>query len=123
MALPARIRDKEAERAAVKQGNRTGRFKSQKHRDYVRTFACTMCGSTAAIEVAHVRLGSDGAMGRKPSDYYCVSLCRDCHDEQHRVGEQTFWRLQNVPAIIDEFNRTSPAWREIAAHKREAERG
>lgn len=103
----------------MKQANRTGRFKSQKHRDYVRTFACTMCGSTAAIEVAHVRLGSDGAMGRKPSDYYCVSLCKPCHAGQHRMGERSFWQGRDVAQVIDEFNRTSPARREIEAHKRE----
>lgn len=123
MNLPARIRDKEAERAALKKENRTGRFKSQKHRDYVRTFACCKCGETAGIEVAHVRNGSDAGMGRKPSDYYCVSLCKECHTRQHGMGEDTFWRGHNVEAIIEAFNVTSPAKREIEAHKREARGG
>ena len=119
MNLPKRIRDKEAERASWRTPNRTGRFKSQKHRDYVRTFACCKCGETAGIEVAHVRLGTDGAMARKPSDFYTLSLCQPCHDKQHRIGEETFWRGHNVEAIMEAFCETSPAKREIAAAKKE----
>lgn len=118
MTLPPRIRDKEAERAEWKTPNRTARFKSQKHRDYVRTFACCKCGETAGIEVAHVRLGTDGAMGRKPSDFYTVSLCKECHTRQHAVGEETFWRGHNVEALMEAFCETSPAKREIAAAKK-----
>ena len=118
MNLPARIRDREAEREARKMPNRTGRFKSQRHRDYVRTFACSKCGETAGIEVAHVRLGTDGAMSRKPSDYFTVSLCKPCHTRQHSEGERTFWHGHNVEAIMDAFVRTSPARREIEAHKK-----
>lgn len=118
--LPKRIRDKEAERAAWKTLNRTERFKSQKHRDYVRTFVCCKCGETAGIEVAHVRIAGDGGMGRKPSDYYCVSLCKPCHTRQHAVGERTFWAGQNVEAIMQAFCDTSPAKREIELAKKEA---
>lgn len=123
MTLPARIRNKEAERAAAKTANRTARLKSQKHRDYVRTFACSKCGDTAAIEVAHVRMVGDGGMGRKPSDYYCVSLCKPCHTRQHSEGERTFWHGYNVEAIIEDFNRTSPAWNEIRKAQAERENG
>lgn len=117
--LPARIRDKEAEREAWKKPNRTERFKSQKHRDYVRTFACTKCGETAGIEVAHVRIGSDAGMSRKPSDFYTVSLCKPCHTRQHSEGEPTFWKGHNIKAIMDAFCATSPARREIEAAKKE----
>ena len=126
MTLPKRIRDKEAERASWQKPNRTARFKSQKHRDYVRTFACCKCGETAGIEVAHVRIAGDGGMGKKPSDYFCVSLCGGpdgCHAKQHRMGEVSFWRGHNVEAIIEAFNRTSPAWREIQAHMKGAQNG
>ena len=119
MNLPKRIRDKEAERASWQKPNRTQRFKSQKHRDYVRTFACSKCGETAGIEVAHVRIAGDGGMGKKPSDYYCVSLCKECHTRQHAMGERTFWHGHNVEAIMEAFCETSPAKREIAAAKKE----
>lgn len=26
----------------------------------------------------------------KPSDIWCISLCRDCHAEQHRIGKAVF---------------------------------
>jgi hypothetical protein len=29
-------------------------------------------------------------MGLKPGDYWTISLCRDCHSEQHRIGERSF---------------------------------
>lgn len=114
--LPARVRDKEAERAARKTPNRTNRFKSQKHRDFVRTFACSNvdCKDGRPIEVAHVRTGSDGGMGRKPSDYFTVSLCRSCHVLQHQQGEETFWRGKNVNSIMRAFCESSPAKIEIA---------
>lgn len=117
--LPKRIRDKEAERASWQKPNRTARFKSQKHRDYVRTFACSKCGETAGIEVAHVRIAGDGGMARKPSDFYTVSLCKPCHTQQHSVGENTFWRGIDVKAIMQAFCDSSPAKREIEAAKRE----
>lgn len=119
MPLPARIRDKEAERAAWKVPNTSARFKSQKHRDYVRTFACTKCGERAGIEVAHVRIGTDGGTSRKPSDYFTVSLCKACHTRQHSEGERTFWRGVNISAIMQAFCDTSPARREIEQAKRE----
>lgn len=114
--LPARIRDKAAERAALKTPNRTNRFKSQKHRDYVRTFACSnsKCEHGRPIEVAHVRLGTDGGMSRKPSDYFTVSLCQHCHTLQHNQGEETFWRGQDVRSIMRAFCENSPAKFEIA---------
>ena len=42
------------------------------------------------IEVAHVRTGTNGGMGLKPGDFWTISLCRDCHSEQHRIGERSF---------------------------------
>ena len=122
MALPAKIRDRDAEREALRTPNRTGRFKSQKHRDHVRTFACSNPDykDGRPIEVAHVRMGTDGAMGRKPSDYFTVSLCKPCHARQHQQGEETFWRGHNIAAIMQAFCETSPAKYEINKHMREA---
>lgn len=108
-------------RKIPKQAKRTGRWKSQKHRTHVRGHACVKCDSTAAIEVAHVRLGSDGGMGRKPSDYYTVSLCKPCHTQQHETGEATFWKGYNLDAILGAFTKSSPARRDIEKHQRERE--
>jgi transcription elongation factor Elf1 len=64
--------------------------RSPAHRKWVRGFACCACGSQSAIECAHVRVGTDGGTGIKPSDRHCVSLCKPCHSEQHQIGERAF---------------------------------
>lgn len=99
---------------------RTDRWKSQSHLAHVRKHACVACDAEAPIEAAHVRLGSDGGLGRKPSDWFAVPLCRDCHATQHRVGERTFWlrREKDPEAIIAELIRTSPKRREIEEARR-----
>jgi hypothetical protein len=49
-------------------------------------------------------------MGFKPSDRFCVSLCRDCHREQHQMGEAPFEAKHkiNLRALADEFFAKSP---------------
>lgn len=84
--------------------------RSPAHRAFVRSHACCGCGATAAIECAHVREGTDGGLGMKPSDKWTISLCRDCHTEQHRIGEGPFERLCgiNMKALAAEFFAKSP---------------
>lgn len=84
--------------------------RSPAHRSWVRSHACSACGSTTAIECAHVRVGTDGGTGIKPSDRWCISLCRDCHSEQHRIGEPSFGAKHNInmKALAEEFFRASP---------------
>ena len=64
--------------------------RSPAHRAWVRGFACCACGAHAPIECAHVRTGTDGGMGVKPSDAWCIALCRSCHQRQHQIGEVSF---------------------------------
>lgn len=104
MSLPPRI---------TKPTKGMGRWRSQKHRDFVRQHACCHCGSTAAIEVAHVRNGSGAGIGQKPDDFLTVSLCKSCHQRQHNIGEVTFWRGTDLDALIDAFCKASPRAREI----------
>jgi len=61
------------------------------HLAFIRQLPCVACGKAAPSEPAHVRTGTDGGVGIKPSDRYAVSLCTACHAKQHRVGELTFW--------------------------------
>lgn len=107
-------------RKIAKAPKRSSRFRSQKHLNHVRSHACVVCDAEAPIEAAHVRLGSDGGMGSKPSDFYAVPLCggaTGCHQRQHTVGERTFWQGRDPQAIMGELIRTSPARREIEAHR------
>jgi len=111
MTLPKRISHKSGKADVGK--------RSSAHRAWVRGHACSACGSETAIECAHVRNGTDGGTGIKPSDRWCISLCRDCHNTQHQLGEPNFEKLAgiNMKALAEEFFRTSPH-----RHKLEARR-
>ena len=111
MALPPKI---------PKAPKRSTRWRSQKHLNHVRSFACSVCHSTAAIEVAHVRIGSGAGMGQKPDDWRTVSLCKPCHQEQH-TGERTFWKDRDVEGLIQAFIDSSPAKHAIRDAQRERE--
>lgn len=119
MTLPQRI---------PRKPKRATRWRSQAHCNFVRGFACSNCGSTTNIEVAHVRLGSGTGVGQKPDDFRAVSLCgfqmpgnAGCHNRQHIVGEQTFWKGRDVEALIAEFIKASPKRFEIEAVRKERE--
>lgn len=104
-----------------KQPKRQSRWKSQAHCNFVRSHACSVCGSMTAIEVAHVRIGTGAGMAQKPDDWFTVSLCKPCHTSQHYVGERTFWASANIDPLelANAFAKASPKAGEIAAIKRE----
>ncbi len=109
MALPRRI---------PKERNRSERWSSPAHRKWVGQHECCVPGCKARpIEVAHLRNGTDAAMGRKASDWYCISLCRDHHSEQHRIGEPGFQKAHNINMheLAAEFAKESPKRMEIRA--------
>lgn len=87
------------------------RLRSPAHRRWVGQHHCSVPGcQLMPIEVAHVRRGCGGGMGRKTSDAYVLSLCREHHAEQHRIGEQSF-EARHGFRMLDkarEFFRASP---------------
>lgn len=103
MHFPARL---EADRVKPKL-----RLKSTAHRDWVRDHFCSVPGcQLMPIEVAHVRLGSGAGIARKPSDGMTISLCREHHAQQHRLGEETFSRKHGIDLmrLAEAFYRRSP---------------
>jgi hypothetical protein len=78
--------------------------KRMRHLTFVRQLSCVVCGKVAPSEAAHVRSGSDGGAGMKPSDRYIVSLCSDCHALQHQFGELTFWRTVRIDPLNVAFH-------------------
>lgn len=87
------------------------------HRKFVAGFACCGCGTFGTddnpVEAAHLRIGTGGGMGLKPSDRWVLSLCHRCHSgEQHQKGERSFWERRDVDpkALCEEFARRSPYW-------------
>ena len=128
-------------RKIPKAPKRSSRWRSQAHCNFVRGHACSVCDSTAGIEVAHVRLGSGAGMGQKPDDWRTVSLCHECHRIQHEIGEWSFWatpgklsqvgndfclsdgNIDRVEALIEAFCKASPKAAEIRAIRKEREGG
>jgi hypothetical protein len=65
--------------------------RDKKHLNFIRSLPCLICGVFGS-EAAHLRKGTDGGIGLKPSDKFTTPLCHNCHAEQHRVGELRFWQ-------------------------------
>lgn len=88
------------------------------HRAWVRKHKCSVRAcAQKQIECAHVRLGTNGGMGIKPSDAWCISLCQMHHAEQHAIGEKSFEERYelDLKALAIEFARRSPHWHEVGA--------
>lgn len=84
-------------------------MRDNKHLSFVRTLPCCVCLRTDTVQAAHIRKGTDGGIGLKPSDCYVVPLCYECHSRQHSKGEITFWKNDIHKAIclaIELFNET-----------------
>jgi hypothetical protein len=99
---------------------RTSRAKPERscpaHRAWVRRHRCSVPGCLSlAIECAHVRRGTDGGGGLKPSDRWCISLCRVHHAEQHRIGELSFEKRYGLDllSLAESFARLSPHRRQL----------
>jgi len=85
------------------------------HRAWVRKHRCSVVGCRGLpIECAHVRSGTDGGFGLKPSDRWTISLCRSHHLEQHEIGEPAFEAKYELSLreLAKEFVRRSPFLRE-----------
>jgi len=81
------------------------------HRAWVRKHYCSVPGcKRTPIECAHVRSGTGGGMGLKPSDKWAISLCGHHHLEQHAIGEAAFEARYDISLIelAREFARHSP---------------
>ena len=68
--------------------------RSREYLDYVRGLPCAVCGGQA--EPHHWRKDSDGGTGLKPSDCFCVPLCREHHREAHQHGDEWFAEEYNL---------------------------
>lgn len=82
-----------------------------RHRAFVRSHGCSVPGCPSLdIECAHVRVGGNAGTGIKPPDWSCISLCSECHAEQHRIGHAAFDRRYGIDsvALAKEFARRSP---------------
>lgn len=109
-------------RRITKPTKRASRWRSQAHCSFVRSHECCVAGCGGRpIEVAHVRRGSGAGVGQKPDDWNTMSLCREHHAEQHRIGELSFEALHDLDMreMADRFADASPKAAEIRTIKRE----
>ncbi|MCF2514852.1 hypothetical protein LVY65_07215 [Sphingomonas sp. G124] len=86
------------------------------HRAWVRRHHCCVPGCRRLpIECAHVRTRTDGGTALKPSDRWCISLCRFHHAEQHRLGEPRFEQKHRIclTDLAEAFARRSPHYRKL----------
>src|SRR5947209_10745295 len=87
------------------------------HRAWVRRHRCSVRGCRRLpIECAHVRRGTDGGAGLKPSDKWTISLCLYHHREQHRTGEAFFAAKYDLDLVqlAEAFARRSPHWKKLS---------
>ena len=87
------------------------------HRAWVRRHRCSVPGCLRTpIECAHVRSGTDGGVGLKPSDKWTISLCAHHHRQQHHIGEAAFEARYKIDlkALAAEFARRSVHWLRLA---------
>lgn len=98
-----------------RKSGRTERLRCPAHLKWIRGFVCSVQSvlCEGPIEAAHVRTGTDGAMGMKPSDSWAISLCARHHRLQHQLGEAEFEREHciDMKALAQEFAARSPALR------------
>ncbi len=91
----------------------TPQLRSQIHLKWVRGHCCAVQNPDCEgkIEAAHVRSGTDGAMGVKPSDNWSIPLCSGHHRHQHQIGETAFEKQFSVSMrkIAQELWAKSPA--------------
>jgi hypothetical protein len=105
--MPSARLPKRLERAERRRDERC----SPAHRAWIRRHHCSVPGCTSTpIECAHVRSGTDGGIGLKPSDKWAISLCRDHHREQHQLGEREFQKRHRIDLhdLALEFAKRSP---------------
>ena len=90
-----------------------------KYLKYIRTLPCVICNDHTTTEAAHVRFIAPCGVGLKPSDEFTLPLCGAHHREQHRRGEELWWKSKKLdPKEITEglwnifnlFENKAQAW-------------
>lgn len=65
-------------------------IRDPKHLKFVASLPCLKCG-ISECDAHHIRIGTDGGTGLKPSDSFTIPICRKHHTQLHSQGEKTFF--------------------------------
>lgn len=74
---------------------------SEKHRRFVASFPCVVCGNNTQVQCCHIRsIPKVGNVGKGVrDDAYCIPMCLTCHNLQHEIGELDFFYKFNINPI------------------------
>lgn len=96
------------------------------HRKFVRSHQCSIPGCLGSpIEFAHLRTAANSGMGKKPADFYGISLCARHHRLAHERGHAMMAKeggttLETLFAVAREFAERSPD-KALRQHMKECE--
>lgn len=98
--------------------------RDERYLRWLRQRPCCVSRQTEGVVAHHVRLGTGGGVGLKPSDYYCVPLTQSLHQSLHQGGERSFWMkfnldpwqvmAQNLMCFLAENYETGVTWQNDA---------
>lgn len=67
-------------------------LRDKEYLEYIRKQPCLWCGIANKSEAHHLRINNNSGVAIKPSDVYCVPLCRKHHIEYHAKGSEKFYK-------------------------------
>lgn len=70
---------------------RENALRNKKHLMELTELPCMFCSAEPCWEAHHIRKGTDGGMGKKPSDCWAIPVCVICHGLIHTKGEITYY--------------------------------
>jgi|TARA_X000001382_G_scaffold130835_2_gene127192 hypothetical protein len=73
-------------------------IRDEKYLKTIRGLPCLVCGRGA--EAHHLMCVGERGLGYRSGDNWAVPLCRNCHTDLHRFGnEQKWWNLEGIDVI------------------------
>ena len=104
--MPTHLKRRKPKRAGTHEETRV---RCRGHLRWVRGFLCLIAGKGFHVcfgkpEAHHVRRGTDGALGIKPSDSFTVPVCSTAHREIHDKGEERFGQEYDIN-LLGEANK------------------
>lgn len=84
---------------------RQPREKIDAHLDFVRSLPCVVCLTPFSSEACHIRFSDARAAkfnpgSHKPSDWWTLPMCRQCHARQHSGDEVRFWQCEGIDPLF-----------------------
>lgn len=65
-------------------------IRDEKHRRFIASLPCIVSGASN-VQCAHLRIGAQAGLGRRPSDDLCLPLSVEEHAKQHATSELKYY--------------------------------